>query len=76
MEEGGLCWRERPVADSAHFPGYRSPGEGARRPGGYTEAMRRSVDNLFGALERGEELASTGETALAAQRLCEEISRT
>lgn len=76
MEEGGLSWRERPVADSAHFPGYRTAGEGTRRPGGYTQAMRRSVDNLFGALERGEKLGSTGETALAAQRLCEEISRT
>jgi predicted dehydrogenase len=73
MEEGGLHWRERPAADSAEFAGYRVPGEGVRRPGGYTQAMRRSIDNIFGAVQRREPLASTGESALAAQRLCEEI---
>lgn len=73
MEEGGLFWRERPAADSAEFPGYRVPGEGTRRPGGYAQAMRRSVDNIFGAVRRSEPLASTGDSALAAQRLCEEI---
>ena len=73
MEEGGLFWRERPVADSAEFAGFRVPAEGTRRPGGYAQAMRRSIDNIFGAVRRREPLASTGETALAAQRLCEEI---
>jgi predicted dehydrogenase len=73
MEEGGLFWRERPAADSAEFSGYRIPGAGERRPGGYAQAMRRSVDNIFGAVRRREPLASTGDSALAAQRLCEEI---
>jgi predicted dehydrogenase len=73
MEEGGLFWRERPAADSAEFAGYRVPGEGTRRPGGYAQAMRRSADNIFGAVRRREPLASTGDSALAAQRLCEEI---
>jgi predicted dehydrogenase len=74
MEEGGLFWRERSATDSTEFAGYRIPGEGERRPGGYAQAMQRSVDNIFGALRRREPLASTGETALAVQRLCEEIS--
>jgi len=73
MEEGGLYWRERAAADSAEFAGYRVPGEGVRRPGGYAQAMQRSVDNIFGAIRRRDPLASTGESALAAQELCEEI---
>jgi predicted dehydrogenase len=75
MEEGGLYWRERITDDSAAFAGYRVPGEGVRRSGGYHQAMLRSVDNIFGAVQRRDPLASTGETALAAQRLCEEIRR-
>ena len=73
MEESGLYWRERPVADSTEFAGFRVPGEGTRRPGGYAQAMRRSVDNIYGAVRRREPLASNGESALAAQRLCEEL---
>jgi predicted dehydrogenase len=73
MEEGGLYWRERAAADSAEFAGYRVPGEGARRPGGYNQAMQRSIDNIHGAIQRRDPLASTGESALAAQKLCEEI---
>jgi predicted dehydrogenase len=73
MEEGGLFWRERGAADSAHFAGYRVPGQGVRRPGGYAQAMQRSIDNIFDAIRRCDALASTGESALAAQRLCEEI---
>jgi predicted dehydrogenase len=73
MEEGGLYWRERSVENSTTFAGFRVPGEGVRRGGAYPEAMLRSVGNIFGAIHHGEALASTGESALAAQRLCEEI---
>jgi len=73
MEEGGLFWRERSVADSETFAGYRAPGEGVRRAGGYAQSMLRSVDNIFGAVRHAQPLASNGESALAAQRLCEGI---
>jgi predicted dehydrogenase len=73
MEEGGMFWRERPVAPSTAFSGYRTAGEGARREGGYRQAMLRSVDNIYGAVTRAQPLASDGDSALAAQRLCEEI---
>lgn len=73
MEEGGMYWRERRVVPSAEFAGYRVPGEGARRAGGYSQAMLRSIDNIFGAIKDGQPLASSGDTALAVQRLCEEI---
>lgn len=73
MEEGGLHWRERKAAPSAEFAGYRVPADAPRRAGGYPQAMRRSVDNIFGAVAHGHALASDGISALAAHRLCEEI---
>ena len=73
MEEGGMYWRERRASPSVAFAGYRVPGEGARRAGDYSQAMLRSVDNIFGAVSLGQPLASDGDSALAAQRLCEEI---
>ena len=73
MEEGGLYWRERKASASAEFAGYRMAGEGMRRAGGYPQAMLRSVDNIFGAVTHALPLASNGESALAVQRLCEEI---
>jgi predicted dehydrogenase len=73
MEEGGLFWRERAAADSSAFPGYRIPGEGIRRAGSYPRAMLQAIDNIFAAINHGRPLASTGESALATQRLCEQI---
>lgn len=75
MEEGGLIWRERRPVDSALFAGYRVLGEGTRRPGSYQEATSRSIDNIFRAIHDGHELASNGDTAVASQRLCEQVKR-
>jgi hypothetical protein len=73
MEEGGMYWRERKTVPSSEFAGYRVPGEGMRRAGGYPQAMLRSIDNIFAAVRHGQPLASDGDSALAAQRLCEVI---
>jgi predicted dehydrogenase len=73
MEEGGMFWRERPALDSDTFHGYRLPKEGVRRGGGYPKAMLQAVDNIYRAVTKGDVLASTGESALHAQRLCEQI---
>jgi len=73
IEQGGFRWRERLVRDSPHFLGYRDIGEAIERKGGYTEAMHGAVTNIYDALTKGSELASTGDTALAAQALCEQI---
>jgi predicted dehydrogenase len=75
MEEGGLYWRERPVAASAHFAGYRVAADGPRAPGRYGEAMRGAVANIYDAVTRGAPLASTGSSALSVQRLCEQLGR-
>jgi predicted dehydrogenase len=70
MEDGGATLRLRTVIDSPTFAGYRCLGPAAIRAGQTLQAMARAVDNLYGALTSGQPLASTGSTALAAQRLC------
>ena len=75
MEDGGLQWRVRRVIDSPHFRGYRVLDGGERIAGEYLHAMGRAVANLHQHLTQGQALASTGDTALAAQRLCDEIRR-
>ena len=75
MEDGGLQWRVRRVIDSPHFRGYRVLDGGERRAGEYLQATGRAVANLHEHLSQGQPLASTGDTALAAQRLCDEIRR-
>ena len=72
MEEGGLIWRERRAVDSALFKGYRKLENDVRRHGAYSHAMLNAVVNIYRAISENEPLASTGETALAAQRICEE----
>lgn len=73
MENGGMRWRRRRAAASPHFQGYRALGPAEELPGRYEEAMEAAVANLHAALAQGAPLASTGDTALAAQRICEQI---
>jgi len=73
MEDGGLAWRVRRFSESPIFRGYRAPEPGECSAGRYLEATARAVANLHDHLEYGEPLASTGESALAAQRLCDAI---
>ena len=75
MEEGGLFWRERRVVDSDIFKGYRKLEEAVRRHGEYPQAMLRAIDNIYRAIKQGAPLASSGKSALAAQRACEEIKQ-
>lgn len=73
MENGGMNWRVRKSADSPHFTGYRALGRAEELPGEYPMAMTAAVVNLHEALAHGQPLASTGRSALQAQRLCEQI---
>jgi predicted dehydrogenase len=73
MEEGGMFWRERRASDSKIFKGYRMLEEGGRREGEYPRAMLQAIDNIYRAIKKDEPLASTGDSALSAQRLCEQI---
>ena len=73
MEEGGMFWRERRAVASDTFKGYRKLDAGQRRSGEYPQAMLLAVDNIYRAINQGTALASTGMSALSAQRVCEEI---
>jgi predicted dehydrogenase len=75
MEEGGMFWRERRVQDSETFKGYRMLEAGVRRAGQYPSAMLNAIDNIYRAITHGDPLASTGESALAAQCVCEQIKQ-
>lgn len=73
MEDGGMFWRERRVKDSDIFKGYRTLSKGVRKNGQYSHAMLQAVNNIYQAITVGEPLASTGDSALSAQRVCEQI---
>jgi predicted dehydrogenase len=75
MEEGGMFWRERRVINSATFQGYRVLDDGVRHAGQYPRSMLQAVDNIYQAMAKGKPLASTGESSLVAQRMCEQIQR-
>ena len=73
MENGGMSWRVRNSIESPHFKGYRSLAPASPLPGEYEHAMSEAASNLHAAVTRGDALASTGASALAAQRICEQI---
>lgn len=73
MENGGMQWRFRKVINSPHFKGYRSLGEGSSVQGEYAYAMIRAAENIYNAVLNDDALASTGFSAIEAQRLCEQI---
>ncbi len=75
MEDGGLFWRERRAVSSETFKGYHILDAGIRRDGGDALAMGAAVDNIYRTITQGEALASTGESALVAQRVCEQIKQ-
>ena len=73
MEDGGAGWRVRRIVGSPHFRGYAVLDGGQRSAGEYHASTLAAVGNIHDVLTRGATLASSGETALAAQRLCEQI---
>lgn len=70
MRDGGLNWTFRRAVPSTHFSGYHTLGAFEHRAGEYDAAMPTAIGNLGDYLDSGAPLASTGETALAAQLLC------
>lgn len=75
MEEGGMFWRERRAVASVNFKGYSVLEGGVRRDGSYSQAMLQAVDNIYCVINRGDALENTGESALSAQSLCEQIKQ-
>ena len=75
MENGGLNWRIRRTIQSPDFKDYRSLGAGEMLEGEYAMAMTNAINNIYNAVTSGEPLASDGNSALEAQRLCEQIRK-
>ena len=75
MEKGGFSWRQRRAVDSPVFKGYRMLDEGRFYSGGYDNAMKRAVDNIYRAITRQEDVLETGYTALKVQKFCELLKR-
>ncbi len=75
MEDGGLKWRFRTADSSPQFPGYKALLPSTSVDGHYLHTMTAAVQNIYAAITSGQTLASTGETALEAQRLCHVISK-
>lgn len=73
MRDGGLSWNVRSLVESDHFAGYKVLNKGEDIEGHYKLAMRRAVDNIYQALVTAESLASNGESAYKAQKMCEKI---
>ena len=75
MEDGGARWRSRRAESSKQLPGYSflNYGEWLEPKGSY--ALTAAVANVYNALTKGEELACTGDHALQAQTLCEQIQQ-
>jgi predicted dehydrogenase len=73
MEDGGMYWRLRRAGASPNFSGYHSLDGGERRPGGYRAATLSAVTEIFTTVIQGGPISSSGENALAAQRVCETI---
>ena len=73
MRDGGFTWNLRSLVESGQFAGYNVLNKGEDIEGHYKLAMRRAVDNIYQALSTAEILASDGESAYKAQKMCEKI---
>jgi predicted dehydrogenase len=73
MENGGLSWRKRSIIDSKDFEGYRVLDQGKFSIGNYPQSMASAIDNIYRAIVKNEPMASTGDSALRTQRICENI---
>ena len=73
MEDGGLRWRTRLKAPSTQFAGYRALDEGQFSGGQYLQTMTNAIANIYRSVTNGEALASTGQTAMCAQLICQQM---
>ena len=73
MRDGGMRIETRRAVDSPTYAGYRQLGPPESVPGRYREAMARAWAHIADAISTGAPLSGNPATALAAQRLCEDI---
>ena len=73
MEDGGQYWRKRMSSPGEVIKGYRVLDGGVLIAGGDDQSMSLAVDNIYRTVIHHDHLASCGETALQAQKMCEDI---
>lgn len=73
MEEGGLRWRFRMVKDSQTFANYKTLGSDQHQSGSLGQAMLAVVAEIYNAVLNAGDLSSTGDNALKAHRICEDL---
>jgi predicted dehydrogenase len=75
MEDGGARWRFRKAGPSTELHGYNFLNKGEWLEPQGSPLMRNAVANLHDALSHLAAVACTGEHALQAQTLCEQIQK-
>jgi predicted dehydrogenase len=73
IESSGLVIRRRGPVDDPLHSGYKTLDHGDWRECGHGDPFRRALDNIAAALDGTGKLASDGENALEAQRICTQM---
>lgn len=75
IEDSGFRVRRRRTTDHRLFPGRTHLDEGTVTETTLDRALSGAVDNIHSAVTQGAALASTAETAISVERLCQQISQ-
>ena len=73
IEDSGRIWRKRLPINSKDFFKYKFLNQGDIVPKSNSFPMFNAISNIYNHLSHGENLSSTGFSALSSQHLCEEI---
>ncbi len=73
IEDSGHSLRVRGVQASRRYAGYHELAPGSSQAGTLDTALPAAVDNLYAAATSGAALTSDGHTALAAQKICNDL---
>jgi predicted dehydrogenase len=71
--DSGWTICERRTVDDARYAGYRILEAAQFRATGMSDSLRAAVRNLYDCVTQGLSLASTGETALESQLICQRL---
>lgn len=73
MRDGGMAWESRQVSDITEFSGYKTLSVPEARGGSYPHAMSFAVQEIYGYLEHGSAIRSSGHDAIAIESVCEQL---
>jgi predicted dehydrogenase len=73
MERGGEKWRVRKPTDSELYKGYKFLTIDENITGRYNKCMHNAIDNIFKHIDGNVSLRCTGDLALEAENLCNQV---